>query len=112
MYQSCSWRRKLRALARGLYLLLFETTQLLGKKFSIFALAFGNFVVGLSILLPTGMLGELSLGLDVPIGTVGLLISFGAGAICVSPPLVAWMTSHISRRALLTAVLAWLAFGH
>jgi DHA1 family inner membrane transport protein len=83
-----------------------------GKKFSIFALSLGNFVVGLSILLPTGMLAELSLGLDVPIGTIGLLISFGAGVICVSPPLVAWMTTHTSRRALLTAVLAWLAFGH
>src|SRR5438045_3374430 len=58
------------------------------------------------------MLAELSLGLDVPIGTVGLLISFGAGVVCVSPPLVAWVTSHISRRALLTAVLVWLAFGH
>src|SRR3954453_16041762 len=112
MYQSCSWRRKLRALARGLYFLLFETTQLLGKKFSIFALAFGNFVVGLSILLPTGMLAELSLGLDVPIGAVGVLISLGAGVICVSPPVVAWITSGIERRALLSAILIWLALAH
>jgi predicted MFS family arabinose efflux permease len=84
----------------------------LGKKFSIFALALGNFVVGLSILLPTGMLAELSLGLDVPIGTVGLLISFGAAVVCISPPLVAWITSRIERRALLSAILVWLALGH
>jgi MFS transporter, DHA1 family, inner membrane transport protein len=84
----------------------------LGQKLSIFALALGNFVVGLSILLPTGMLAELSVGLNVPIGTVGLLISLGAGVICISPPLVAWITSHMERRALLSAILIWLALAH
>jgi len=82
------------------------------RRFSIVALALGNFVVGLSILLPTGMLAELSSGLDVPIGTVGLLISLGAGVVCVSPPLVAWITSRIDRRTLLSAILLWLALGH
>jgi predicted MFS family arabinose efflux permease len=81
-------------------------------RFSITTLALGNFVVGLSILLPTGMLAELSLGLGVPIGTVGLLISAGAGVVCVSPPLVAWITSRIDRRTLLSSILLWLALGH
>jgi MFS transporter, DHA1 family, inner membrane transport protein len=80
--------------------------------FAIVALALGNFVVGLSILLPTGMLAELSSGLGVTIGTVGLLISLGAGVVCVSPPLVAWITSRIDRRALLGSILLWLALGH
>jgi DHA1 family inner membrane transport protein len=83
-----------------------------GRQFSIFALALGNFVVGLSILLPTGMLTELSVGLGVTIGTVGLLISLGAGVVCASPPLVAWITSRIERRSLLSAMLLWLALGH
>jgi MFS transporter, DHA1 family, inner membrane transport protein len=83
-----------------------------GRQFSIIALALGNFVVGLSILLPTGMLTELSVGLGVTIGTAGLLISLGAGVVCVSPPLVAWITSHIERRTLLSAILLWLALGH
>jgi predicted MFS family arabinose efflux permease len=96
----------------GFSLILIGTAQVLGKKFSIFALALGNFVVGLSILLPTGMLADLSHGLDVPIGTVGLLISFGAAVVCISPPLVAWITSRIERRALLSAILAWLALAH
>jgi predicted MFS family arabinose efflux permease len=82
------------------------------RQYSIVALALGNLVVGLSILLPTGMLAELSLGLDVPIGTVGLLISLGAGVVCVSPPLVAWITSRIDRRALLSSILLSLALGH
>lgn len=83
-----------------------------GRQFSIAALALGNFVVGLSIMLPTGMLAELSSGLAVPIGTVGLLISLGAGVVCVSPPLVAWITSRVDRRVLLSSILLWLAFGH
>jgi DHA1 family inner membrane transport protein len=82
------------------------------KHFSIITLVLGNFVVGLSLLLPTGMLTELSVGLGVPIGTVGLLISLGAGVVCVSPPLVAWITSRIERRTLLSAILLWLAVGH
>lgn len=82
------------------------------RPFTIVALALGNFVVGLSILLPTGMLAELSSGLGVTIGTVGLLISLGAGMVCVSPPLVAWITSRIDRRTLLSSILLWLALGH
>jgi MFS transporter, DHA1 family, inner membrane transport protein len=83
-----------------------------GTQFSMVALALGNFVVGLSILLPMGMLSDLSAGLSVPIGTVGLLVSLGAGVVCVSPPLVAWITSRIERRALLSAILLWLVIGH
>jgi MFS transporter, DHA1 family, inner membrane transport protein len=83
-----------------------------GRQLSIAALALGNFVVGLGILLPTGMLAELSSGLAVPIGTAGLLISLGAGVVCVSPPLVAWITSRVDRRVLLSSILLWLALGH
>jgi hypothetical protein len=55
------------------------------RRFSIAALALGNFVAGLSILLPTGMLAELSSGLGVSIGTAGLLISLGAGVgLCIA----------------------------
>jgi MFS transporter, DHA1 family, inner membrane transport protein len=82
------------------------------RRFSIATLALGNFVVGLSILLPTGMLAELSAGLGVSIGTAGLLISLGAGVVCLSPPLVASVTSHTDRRALLSAILLWLTLGH
>jgi predicted MFS family arabinose efflux permease len=40
------------------------------------------------------------------------LISLGAGVVCVSPPLVASVTSRIDRRTLLSAILLWLALGH
>lgn len=80
--------------------------------FSIMALGLGNLVVGLGILLPTAMLMELSSGLGVGIGRAGLLTSLGAAVVCVSPPLVAWATSRIDRRALLSAILLCLALGH
>lgn len=80
--------------------------------FSIIALGLGNLVVGLSILLPTAMLAELSSGLAVSIGKAGLLTSLGAAVVCVSPPLVAWATSRVARRALLSAILLCLALGH
>ena len=79
---------------------------------SIVGLSFGNLVVGLSILLPTAMLAELSSGLAVSIGEAGLLISLGAAVVCISPPLVASLISRIERRALLSAILLLLAFGH
>ncbi|HEX7566405.1 MAG TPA: MFS transporter [Bradyrhizobium sp.] len=82
------------------------------RQFSITALALGNLAVGLSMLLPTGMLGELSSSLGVTIGTVGLLVSLGAGVVCVSPPLVGWTTSRVDRRVLLAAILLWVAIGH
>ncbi len=82
------------------------------KRFAISALTLGNFIVGLSILLPMGMLDDLSINLNVPVGTVGLLISLGAGAVCLSPPVVSWITSRLDRRTLLSAIVLWLAIGH
>jgi predicted MFS family arabinose efflux permease len=82
------------------------------SRFSLAALALGNFVVGLAILAPAGMMPELASGFGIAVGTVGLLISLGAAVVCVSPPLVAWVTSRVDRRTLLSAMLLWLAVGH
>jgi MFS transporter, DHA1 family, inner membrane transport protein len=83
-----------------------------GRHFSIAALALGNFVIGISILLPTGMMAELASGLDVSVGAIGLLISLGAVVVCVSPPLVASITSRLDRRLLLGLIMLWLALAH
>lgn len=81
-------------------------------RFAVSALMLGNFIVGISILLPTGMLSELSSNLGVPVGTAGLLISLGAGVVCLSPPFVTWATSRSDRRILLSSIVLWLAVGH
>src|SRR5581483_12485389 len=82
------------------------------SQFSLAALALGNFVVGLGILAPAGMMPQLALGFGVTISAVGLLISLGAAVVCLSPPLVAWVTSRVDRRALLSAIMLWIAIGH
>ena len=75
------------------------------------ALMLGNFVTGLSILTPAGMLTVLADGLGVGIRQTGLLVTFGAMILCVGSPLVAWLTTRIDRRLLLTTTLAVLVAG-
>jgi predicted MFS family arabinose efflux permease len=75
-------------------------------------LLLGNFVIGLSVLAPAGMLNELARGLGVDIQAGGLLVTFGAIVLCVGSPLMAWATSGISRRRLLVGVLAVVTVGN
>ncbi len=82
------------------------------RRFAPTALMLGNFVTGCSVLAPAGMLGELSSGFDVTIGTAGLLITFGAIMLCIGSPMTAWLTSRIERRRLLGATLGVLALGN
>jgi hypothetical protein len=71
----------------------------------------GNVVIGLTILGPAGMLSELAAGLGVGIHDTGLLVTYGAVILCVGSPIMAWLTTHIDRRALLVGTLALLAAG-
>jgi len=88
-----------------------EWPEVMHSRLSLVALTLGNFVVGVSILAPVGMLAELASHFGVSIGTAGLLISASAAVVCLSPPLVAWITSRIDRRVLLSAMLLWIAAG-
>jgi DHA1 family inner membrane transport protein len=77
----------------------------------IFFLMAGNIVVGLSILGPAGMLAELAEGLHVGIHDTGLLVTYGAVVICIASPMMAWLTTRIDRRLLLSGTLMLLAAG-
>jgi DHA1 family inner membrane transport protein len=79
------------------------------RRFAPTALMLGNLVTGCSVLAPAGMLIELSSDLGVTVHAAGLLITFGAVVLCIGSPLMAWLTSRIERRTLLTATLAVLA---
>ena len=72
----------------------------------------GNFVVGVAILGPAGMLAELASGLSVSIRDAGLLMTFGAVVLCLGSPLMAWATTVIDRRKLLATTLGIIALGH
>jgi len=76
------------------------------------ALLLGNFVTGIAVLAPAGMLPELSAGLGVSIQAAGWLVTFGAIVMCFGSPLMAWATTHVDRRTLLTGTLAIIALGH
>jgi MFS transporter, DHA1 family, inner membrane transport protein len=81
-------------------------------RFPRTALTLGNFVIGLGILAPAGMMRELSEDLSVSIPDAGLLITFGAVVLCFGSPVMAWLTSRMERRTLLVAVLAIVTLGH
>jgi coproporphyrinogen III oxidase len=69
----------------------------------------GNFVTGVSILAPAGMLPELSREFGVSIHEAGLLITFGAIVLCIGSPVSAWLTSQFDRRILLSVTVAVMA---
>ena len=79
------------------------------SSFAPTALLLGNFVIGTSIMGPTGMLNELSSGLGVSIREAGLLITFGAAALFICSPLSAWLTGRFDRRKFLGCLIVLLA---
>jgi predicted MFS family arabinose efflux permease len=78
---------------------------------SIAALAFGNFAIGTGVLVVAGMLTELATDFNVSLPVAGWLIAVAAIVIGIGAPVVATLTSHIDRRALLVVSLAWYAVG-
>src|SRR5262249_15397328 len=76
------------------------------------ALLLGNFVIGIAVLAPSGMLDQLAHGLGVSIGDAGLLITYGAVVLCFGSPLMAWATTRIDRRTLLAGTLLIVALGN
>ena len=79
------------------------------KRFAPTALMLGNFITGVSILAPAGMLPELSREFGVSIHEAGLLITFGALVLCIGSPVSAWLTSRFDRRILLSVTVAIIA---
>lgn len=84
----------------------------MSARFPTFALLAGNLVIGLSILGPAGMIDPLAADLGVTVGQAAFLITGGAVVLCLGSPLVAWATSTVDRRRLLSLTLAALAACH
>ena len=72
----------------------------------------GNFIIGTGVLLPAGLLNEISADFSVSAATAGLLMLAGGVVVAVSAPLVAGLTSNIDRRQLLVMALVIYAAGH
>jgi MFS transporter, DHA1 family, inner membrane transport protein len=79
---------------------------------ALWVLLIGNFIIGTGILLPAGLLNDLSRDLGISPATAGLMMLVGGVVVGVCAPLVAALTSRIDRRVLLTFALALYAVGH
>ncbi|WP_119390461.1 MFS transporter [Taklimakanibacter lacteus] len=81
-------------------------------NWALWALFAGNFIIGTGILLPAGMLNDLSAGLGVSPATAGLLMLASGIVIGLGAPFFATFTSGIDRRVLLVGSLIFYAAGH
>ncbi|MGB1310696.1 MAG: MFS transporter [Leucothrix sp.] len=77
---------------------------------AIWALMFGNLIIGSGVLVVFGALNDLATSLQVSTATAGQLISAAAVSMCVSAPFLATFIGSIDRRKLLTFSLLWYAF--
>jgi MFS transporter, DHA1 family, inner membrane transport protein len=81
-------------------------------NFTLWALLFGNFVIGTGVLLPAGLLNQLVAELNVTAATAGLLLLASGLVVGIGAPILAGLTTRIDRRALLVAAMVLYALGH
>ncbi|MGL6211479.1 MAG: MFS transporter [Paracoccaceae bacterium] len=79
---------------------------------ALWALLFGNLLIGTGVLLPAGLLSVMMADLGVSAGTAGLLITVGGLVVGFGAPLLAGMTSQVDRRRLLGFALGLYVAGH
>lgn len=73
----------------------------------LWALLFGNFVIGTGIMLIPGNLNGISHSLGVGVATAGQLITTGSVVICLGAPVFAALLSRWDRRGLLALSMLW-----
>ena len=78
----------------------------------LWALLFGNFVIGTGVMTVPGTLNEISESLAVSVATAGQLITAGAVLMCLGAPLLAALVAGWDRRRLLALSMAWYAVLH
>ncbi len=81
------------------------------NRFAPTALMLGNFITGVSVIAPAGMLPQLAGEFGTTIQQAGLLLTFGAVVLCIGSPVTAWLTSSFDRRLLLSITVVVMAVG-
>ncbi len=81
-------------------------------RLALFALLLGNFATGLAVMAPASMITVLSKDLSVSIREAGFLVTAGAIMLCIGSPVMAWVTTRIDRRRLLSVVMLITAICH
>jgi MFS transporter, DHA1 family, inner membrane transport protein len=83
-----------------------------GSRRTLWALLFGNLVIGTGVLLPAGLLTAIMTGIGVSAAEAGLLLTVGGLVVGFGAPILAGLTSRIDRRILLVIALALYVVGH
>jgi predicted MFS family arabinose efflux permease len=78
----------------------------------LWALLFGNFVIGTGVMLVPGTLNDIAKSLQVSVATAGQLITAGAITVCIAAPLLAALWARADRRRLLAGSMLWYATLH
>jgi predicted MFS family arabinose efflux permease len=78
----------------------------------LWALLFGNFVIGTGVMLVPGSLNNLSSSLNVSIASAGQIITAGAVLMCIGAPLFAALVGGWDRRKLLACCMLWYGLLH
>lgn len=79
---------------------------------ALWALMFGNLVIGTGVLLPAGLLSAIMADVGVPAARAGLLMTVGGLVVGFGAPVLAGFTSRIDRRMLLVFALGLYVLGH
>jgi len=79
---------------------------------ALWALVFGNFLIGTGILLPSGLLNEIAKEFNIAPDVAGRLALVGGIVVALGAPMFATWTSRMDRRFLLAASLLLYAVGH
>lgn len=82
------------------------------ESLRLWTLLAGNFIIGTGVLMPAGLLNEITADLSITAARAGLLMLVGGVVVAVTAPLVAGLTSSIDRRRLLVFALTLYAAGH
>jgi predicted MFS family arabinose efflux permease len=88
------------------------TTTTSGHSHALWALLFGNFVIGTGVMLVPGSLNNISHSLQVSIASAGQLITLGAILMCIGAPVFAAIVGGWDRRKLLAATMLWYGLLH
>jgi predicted MFS family arabinose efflux permease len=78
----------------------------------LWALLFGNFVIGTGVMVVPGTLNDISASLNVSIPVAGQLISAGALLMCLGAPVFAAVVAGWDRRRLLALSMLWYGLLH
>ncbi|MEY3781857.1 MAG: hypothetical protein RIS97_35, partial [Pseudomonadota bacterium] len=86
-----------------------QNTEQLPLPKVLWALLFGNFVIGTGVMIVPGTLSVISQSMSVSVAVAGQLISAGALLMCIGAPLFASVVAGWDRRRLLALSMLWYA---